>query len=136
MSKPEPDSELGRVGAVLSRQPDMVLAFAIGSVAAGDAGPDSDIDIAVLTTGRLDAQRTMELIELIVSESGRPVDLIDLREGGTLIGLQVLEHGVDLYIRSLEDMAAFNSRTIIDAADFLPIVERALEERLDKWTGS
>ncbi len=42
------NSELDRVGAALRAQPDLVLAFAFGSVASDQAGPESDIDIAVL----------------------------------------------------------------------------------------
>lgn len=127
-------SELERLSRVLRRQPDLLLAFAFGSVAANQAGADSDIDVAVLAAKPLSAARTMELIELITSETGRPVDLIDLREAGPLIGQQVIRHGRDLLVRSNTDLAAFISRTIIDAADFLPIVDSAVKESLDQWT--
>lgn len=105
-----------------------------GSVAAGQANSESDIDIAVLAEHELDVNRTMQLIREITLETGRPVDLIDLRVAGPRIGQQVIRHGSELFVRSRTELAEFITRTIIDAADFLPIVDNAVKESLDAWT--
>jgi len=129
-----PGSELERVGELLAQQPDLVLGFAFGSVAAGQADSESDIDIAVLAEHELDVNRTMQLIREITLATGRPVDLIDLRVAGPRIGQQVIRNGSELFVRSRTELAEFITRTIIDAADFLPIVDSAVKENLDTWT--
>ena len=82
----------------------------------------------------LDVNRTMQLIREITLETGRPVDLIDLRVAGPRIGQQVIRNGSELFVRSRTELAEFITRTIIDAADFLPIVDSAVKENLDTWT--
>ena len=65
--------------------------------------------------------------------TGRPVDIIDLSTAGPLVGQQVLRHGQLLVRRNTNELGDFISRTIIDAADFLPLRNRAIRERLDRW---
>lgn len=122
-----------RVAELLESQVDIRLAFAFGSVATGRAGYDSDIDVAVLASKPLTTDRLMALTREITMLTGRPVDLVDLRVAGPLIGQQVLREGKLLVRRSQAELGEFISRTIIDAADFLPPRNRAIRERLDRW---
>lgn len=131
---PAHDAEaLDRVRQLLEAQPDIRVAFAFGSVPAGRAGFESDIDIAVLAEVPLDVERTMELIRSIALATGRPVDLIDLRTAGPLISQEVLKHGTRLVCRDTVELADFIYRTLVDAADFLPLRARLQQERIDAW---
>ncbi len=132
---PAHDAEaLDRVRQLLEAQPDIRVAFAFGSVPAGRAGFESDIDIAVLAEEPLDVERTMELIRSIALATGRPVDLIDLRTAGEPLLGQILQNGVRLRGSDAEH-AELVRRHLFDAADFLPYVERMLEERRQRWIG-
>jgi uncharacterized protein len=108
------------------------LAVVFGSVAQGTARFDSDLDIAVLYTTPLDAEQKLELIRALGATSGRPVDLIDLRTAGPIVARQALTLGKRLFGTDT-DFASQLSRTLIDYADFAPLIERTLRERRDAW---
>lgn len=67
---------------ILRSQPDVELAMLFGSMASGRTHAGSDIDVAVLCTSPLTAQRKMALIAELAQATGRPIDLIDLRTAG------------------------------------------------------
>jgi len=118
----------------LAAQPDIAYASAFGSVPEGRARSDSDLDLAVWTDAPLDATRQRDLMEVAAELGGRPVDLVDLREAGPLLLLAALR-GKRLVCRSSAVRAALLSRGWIDAADFLPVRERLLQQRRTAWTG-
>lgn len=124
---------VNRVAELLDSESEVRLAFAFGSVPAGRADHESDIDIAVLAEQPLSTDQLMKLTREIAQITGRPVDLVDLRTAGPLIGQQVLRDGKLLVRRSQTELGDFISRTIVDAADFLPVRNRAIRERLDRW---
>ena len=64
--------------------------------------------------------------------SGRLVDLIDLRTAGPIVARQALTTGKRLFGTDT-DFATQLSRTLIDYADFAPLIERTLRERRDAW---
>ena len=68
-----------QVQAALAKHPEVELAIVFGSVARGEARRDSDVDVAVQLSTPLGADEKMELIADIAAVTGRPVDLIDLR---------------------------------------------------------
>lgn len=120
--------------AVLARHPRIDLAILFGSMANGRAGPDSDLDLAVLAATPISAEEKMALIGDLAEALGRPVDLIDIaRVGEPLLG-QILQ-GKRL-LGSDEDYARLITRHLIDAADFLPLRERILRERRLAWIGN
>jgi uncharacterized protein len=108
------------------------LAVVFGSVAQGTARFDSDLDIAVRYTTPLDAEQKLELIRALGATSGRPVDLIDLRTAGPIVARQALTLGKRLFGTD-GDFATQLSRTLIDYADFAPLIERTLRERREAW---
>lgn len=124
---------INNVAELLHCRPEIRLAFAFGSVPAGRATYESDIDIAILAAEPLNADQLMHLTHDIAMLTGRPVDIIDLKTAGPLVGQQVLRNGKLLVRRNEYELGDFISRTIIDAADFLPLRNRAVRERLDKW---
>jgi predicted nucleotidyltransferase len=125
--------ELARIAKWLKEQPDIRLAVAFGSVAAGSAQPGSDIDIAVRADRPLDAERKMVLIAGIAGLTGRPVDLVDLARIGEPLRGEVLK-GQRLF-GSDEEWAGQMLRHIYDNEDFMPYVRRLLAERRERWLG-
>lgn len=122
-----------KIRTVLAREKGLRLAFLFGSCASGTAGPDSDVDVAVMFDEALDVKRKMALIETLAEQTGRAVDLVDLaRVGEPLLG-QVLK-GRRL-IGSDADYTALTLRHLYDNEDFMPYVSRMLAERRRTWIG-
>lgn len=117
---------------LLIEQPDILLATVFGSVAAGTARVDSDLDVAVLADRPLVTGRKRQLIEMLAEASGRPVDLVDLRTAGVLV-LHSALRGKRLVCRNNAVYASLLSRALFDSADFLPYHERLLRERRNAW---
>ena len=118
----------------LSSQKDIVVGIAFGSVVAGQARADSDIDIAVLGLKPLSADRKAELIRALAALTGRPVDLIDLRTAGVAVRRAAIRGGRRLICRDRRAYDALVSKMVTDAEDFLPYRQRMLRERLAAWT--
>ncbi|MGH8413479.1 MAG: type VII toxin-antitoxin system MntA family adenylyltransferase antitoxin [Gammaproteobacteria bacterium] len=129
----QPDTPIFKeLSRLLMEQPDILLATVFGSVAAGTAGVDSDLDVAVLADKPLAAIRKRQLIEMLAKASGRPVDLVDLRTAGVLL-LHSALGGKRLVCRDNAIYASMLSRALFDGADFLPYHERLLRERRNAW---
>ncbi|WP_022956692.1 type VII toxin-antitoxin system MntA family adenylyltransferase antitoxin [Perlucidibaca piscinae] len=114
-------------------QPQLVVVF--GSVAAGSAGFDSDLDLALQCRRALSAEQRISLTAWLAEVTGRPVDLIDLRVAGEPLRGQVIRHGIRLW-GSDGDWADLGMRHVLDMADFVPLLQRALKERRDAWINS
>ena len=127
-------SELDRLRDFLAQRGDVELAIVYGSVAAGMAGFDSDLDLAVDLGRELSAADKVELISGLAELTGRPVDLVDLRTVGVPLLGQILAHGQRL-LGSNTRYAELVSRNLFDTADFLPLRNRILKERRERWIG-
>jgi uncharacterized protein len=116
---------------LLGRHAEIKLAILFGSLAAGTAQPDSDIDIAVQGHNRLSVADKVALIDELAEVIGRPVDLIDLQTAGEPLLGEILKGR--RMLGSDDDHARLLTRHLIDAADFLPLQQRILKERRDTW---
>ena len=116
---------------ILQRYPDIELAILFGSTATATEGVDSDIDLAVLAGVELSSDLRMALIAEIGDCFGRPVDIVDLAVIGPVLASQVIK-GKRL-LGTDASYARFITRYQIDRADFLPIHQRTLKERRDRW---
>jgi predicted nucleotidyltransferase len=124
----------GLIAEVLARHPEITLAVLFGSLAAGTARPDSDLDLAVAASAPLTSEARMALIADLAEQIGRPVDLIDLaRVGEPLLG-QVLAHGLRV-LGSDERYAQLLRRHLFDNTDYVPYRNRILAERRRAWIG-
>jgi predicted nucleotidyltransferase len=108
------------------------LALVFGSVAAGRAHADSDIDLAVRYAKPLSAAQNIELIGAVAEVTGRPVDLIDLRTAGPMIARQALTTGTRLY-GGASAWTEEIGHMLVEHADFAPLVERVFKERARTW---
>ncbi|MCQ4323084.1 nucleotidyltransferase domain-containing protein [Pseudomonas stutzeri] len=109
------------------------MAYVFGSVAAGTAHSDSDLDLAVLCDAAMTADQQIQLISDIAEATGRAVDLIDLATVGEPLLGQILRYG-NRIIGGPELHAQLVSKHILNNEDFMPYVERMLAERRQRWT--
>jgi predicted nucleotidyltransferase len=128
--------ELARVRDFLADQTDITLAVVFGSMARGEASEDSDLDLAVYAdSGPLTARRKFALISGLGAITGRPVDLVDLRNADVLIRREALTNGKRLLARNTHVHGDELSRMVMDAEDFLPYLERSMRQRRERWIG-
>jgi uncharacterized protein len=77
--------------------PNLIAVYRFGSVAHGDARPDSDLDLAVLCPDPLTHEVRFDLMGQLAMLSGRPVDLIDLARTTSVMRAQVVTTGQRLF---------------------------------------
>lgn len=118
--------ELARV---IAEHPGIAAAWVFGSVAQGTAGPQSDLDVAVLLRGNEETD-AMSLYALSAdlerySPSGR-VDLVVLGPQGSVFRHRVLSTGRLVYDGDPESRFDFEDRTIREYLDWKPTHDIAM----------
>ncbi len=129
---PEPD--LTSTLSFLSDDPEIELALVFGSLASGQARPDSDIDVAVYPRHPLGHQSLQALSDEIASATGRPVDIIDLSQVDGALLRQVLRTGKLLFSKRPSIMGFLMERLLIWQEDFEPAVQAILAARVARFT--
>ena len=112
----------------LSAFPEIRLALLFGSRASGRPRADSDIDLAILADSPLAPERRACIIEAVALATGCPIDLVDLYHAPEPVLGEALK-GVRL-LGNAAAHAQLVTRHVLNAADFLPLRERILTERL------
>ena len=99
-----------------------------GSVAKGSASAASDLDLAVLPEGTLDAVAlTAEIVRLTHCND---VDLVDLTRADPVLALQVAESGIVLFAKEPTEFSEFRSlawRRFVDTGKLRLAQRRALD---------
>lgn len=104
-----------------------------GSIARGDDGPDSDLDVAVLTGGgALTVDQRIEMTQALASVFERPVDLIDLYHVGEPLLGRIVSEG-RLVIGNTDHLGHLIYRHLLNQADFVPLQNHILKTRRDAW---
>ncbi|GJI97756.1 toxin-antitoxin system antidote Mnt family protein [Duganella caerulea] len=128
-------SEQAIVSALRQQLPALLAIYLFGSRATGQAGRDSDLDLAVLVEGKLEPLAMWELAQSLADVVGCDVDLIDFRTASTVMQYQILTTGSRLWSKdvqaSLYECAILSQKTELDAArsGLLEDIER--EGRID-----
>jgi predicted nucleotidyltransferase len=91
--------------------PDLVAVYRFGSMDSGTAGPESDVDLAVLARTRLAGVARFELQDRLAPLFHRPVDLVDLRAASTVMAMQVVGPGTVLYESDPAERGRFEDLT-------------------------
>ena len=81
--------------------PGLLAVHAFGSRVQGTAGPDSDLDLAVLVAGYADAERLWQLSGALTDLAGCDVDLLDLRAASTVMQYQIITLGERWWARDV-----------------------------------
>ena len=108
------------VQALLAGIPNILAIYAFGSRVQGTAGPESDLDLAVLVTGYTEPitlwKQAGELTEL----AGCPVDLLDLRAASTVMQYQVITGGQNWWAKDIQaalfETSILSEKTALDSA--------------------
>ncbi len=90
------------VACMLARLPQTLAIYAFGSQIQGHAGPQSDLDLAVLVAGYADPMVLWNLASDLADLAACPVDLLDLRAASTVMQYQVITTGQRLWSVGLE----------------------------------
>ncbi len=103
-----------------ARFPGLLSVYLFGSTAQGTAGPDSDVDVALLLPGKADAVALWEAGNELALGLDREVDLIDLRAASTVMQHQVVTTGQRLWAQdaraALYESFILSEKTALDEA--------------------
>ena len=127
----ENERQIRQVVGAYAADPTIIV---FGSLAAGAARFDSDLDVAVDIGALLGSEDRLDLVMALGSALGRPVDLVDLQTVGEPLLGQILRHGRRLQ-GSDEQYASLIRRHIFESTDFLPYRDRILQARRLAWIG-
>ena len=119
---------------VLTNFPQIELALLFGSMAAGHARFDSDLDIAVAAHRPITTDEKIALIGALAERTGRSIDMIDLRVAAEPLLGQVIRHGRRI-MGSDRLYGELINRHLLEQADFMPYRTRVLAERRTAWIG-
>ena len=125
-----------KIEGLLARHPSVVMAFVFGSLAAGHARSDSDLDLAVSTVTPLAPQARIDLIADLAVAFGRPIDLIDLTQTHGPLLHQILTRGRLIVCKDRSRYADLLLRMLYEEADYMPYYRRILSDRRDAWIGT
>lgn len=108
------------VTALRNALPDLQAIYLFGSQASGHAGPDSDIDLAILTEVPRDSVALWELAGDLALVCGLHVDLLDLRAASTVMQYQVITGGERIWAAgssaALYESFILSEKTSLDEA--------------------
>lgn len=103
-----------------ARLPNLLAVYAFGSRIQGTAGPDSDLDLAVLVAGYADVLTLFDLAGEVADVAGCPVDLLDLRAASTVMQHQILTTGQRWWAKDLQaalfEAMVLSEKTALDTA--------------------
>ena len=102
------------------RVPNLLAIYAFGSRVQGNAGRDSDLDLAVLVAGYAAPLALWELAGDLADLAGCPVDLLDLRAASTVMQYQVITTGQRWWAKDVQaalfEAAMLSEKTALDTA--------------------
>ncbi|MDD5461504.1 MAG: nucleotidyltransferase domain-containing protein [Methylococcales bacterium] len=108
------------VARLRSELDNLLAVYAFGSRIQGTAGPDSDLDLAVLVAGYADPQSLWTLAGELFDVAGCEVDLLDLRAASTVMQYQIVTQGQRWWARdgqaALYEAAILSEKTELDTA--------------------
>lgn len=100
--------------------PGLLAIYAFGSRVQGTAGPQSDLDLAVLVAGYAEPVALWQLAGDLVDLANSPVDLLDLRAASTVMQYQVITTGERWWAKdaqaALFEAAILSEKTALDSA--------------------
>lgn len=101
---------------VAKRVSGLAAVYLFGSRAREDAGPESDIDLAVLTLDNLDPVERWKLQEDLAAQAHQNVDLVDLRRASAVLRVQILRDSRLLADLQPSVRTAFEAHALSDYA--------------------
>ncbi len=120
---------IARCAALFTAEPHVVVAYLFGSYARDQAGPLSDVDIAVLVDeGVAEADYLDERLRLMGAVTDAlefdDVDVVVLNQAPLALAYRVLRDGVVLACRDRDRRVQYTARIVSLYLDFKPVIER------------
>jgi predicted nucleotidyltransferase len=130
------------LGELFERQPDVIAAYLFGSQARGNAGPLSDVDLAVWLDGHPEPGRRLSRQLALSAEAAsllgtEEVELVVLNGAPPLLAQRVIRDALLLTERTPLARVRLETEAIIRYLDTIPLREelgRGLERRLAEGT--
>jgi hypothetical protein len=113
--------------------PEVTAVFLFGSRAEGRAGVESDLDLAIVSTGPLLREHRLELLAALVSVGLDNVDVVFLDTGDVVLRYEAVRPNCLVYAREDFDRGGFYTQVLREYLDFLPyltIQREAIKRRL------
>ncbi len=85
------------VGLLREKIPGIYAVYLYGSYACGKEHPGSDIDVAFLSSQKIDAIERWNVQEFIAAELDCDIDLVDLTAASTILRKEIIEKGRILF---------------------------------------
>ncbi|MEX1213541.1 nucleotidyltransferase family protein [Saccharospirillum sp.] len=83
-----------QIQIVLTEWPEVSIAVLFGSLEESRATANSDLDLGVQLPAIISATQKMKLMSDLATQTGRPVDLVDLRDVGQPLLGEIVEKGI------------------------------------------
>lgn len=100
--------------------PSLSALYVFGSQATGHAGPDSDLDLAVLADEPLGAEKLWDVSSQLADIARCHVDLLDLRAASTVMQYRIITTGKQLLAKgsqaALYECFILSAKTALDEA--------------------
>ena len=104
------------VAAITARFPQVFAIHAFGSQVQGTAGPQSDLDLAILLPGYANPLQLWALADKLADVVECRVDLLDLRAASTVMQYQIISTGQRLWHGGI-DSGLFESYVLSEMTD-------------------
>ncbi len=113
----------------------IICAYIFGSLARGNSGKLSDVDIAVYVSSSLNRYEKFDLKIKLMKELGRilktdNIDILILNDAPPMLKHRVIKEGKIIYYREKEMMIDFEVRAVMEYLDFLPFIKKHTKEIL------
>ncbi len=132
---PRLQPRIRQLSKILSAFPFVHQAILFGSMASASDDFNSDLDLAVATTGALLPEQKDAIIKALTLAFDCPIDLIDLKSAGQPLLDNIIQHGIQIR-GSSSQWADLMYRNILEQEDFVPYQRRILAGRLASWMNS
>lgn len=109
---------------------DVLLAFVFGSAVSGRCTGQSDVDIAVLFSGRPDVPGVLKIWNEAADATGRTIDLVALNDASPVIRMQILRSGKLIKSASAVIYSNLFTKTVKEYDDLKHIRKEAEEHIL------
>jgi len=95
---------------------DCAVIYLFGSYGGPAARPESDIDLAFLTSRPVSSLDCFNIANALADQLGRAVDLVDLKQSTTVMAKEVLRTGTPILINNSSQHQDFEMRVLTDYA--------------------
>lgn len=103
---------------ILVALPDVVAIYVFGSMATGDTGAESDLDLAVLGPQPYEGRRLYDVARSLEATLGVDVDLVDILTAPTLLKYEVIARGRQAYCADRDAVFEFEGRSLTEYCDY------------------